>query len=173
MSEIDDRRLQASNERSGADRKGTIPVGSMLQGCGAGVPNVGDMDLSCLFHGVACTPGGNSAYEMPGPALFDGASSGSGSGSSNSSAAAPAASTPAATSAAAATSSAAIQNNAVSTPVATSTPAASSASAPASTGSADIADKEFTLDTFIAWLEEKAGSSSSQKVRRHPRAFRV
>ena len=117
--------------------------------------------------------GDNSAYEMPGPALFDGASSGSGSGSSNSSAAAPAASTPAATSAAAATSSAAIQNNAVSTPVATSTPAASSASAPASTGSADIADKEFTLDTFIAWLEEKAGSSSSQKVRRHPRAFRV
>lgn len=58
MSEIDDRRLHVSNERSGADRKGTIPVGSMLQSCGAGVPNVGDMDLSCLFHGVACTPGG-------------------------------------------------------------------------------------------------------------------
>ncbi|KAI4706841.1 hypothetical protein J4E89_008537 [Alternaria sp. Ai002NY15] len=111
--------------------------------------------------------GDMSSYEMPGPALFDGASSGSGSGNASApkpSASAPAASAPAssASPAPAATSSAAV--------AAVSTPAAS-ASAPAQTGSASL-DKEFTLDTFISWLEEKAGSSS-QKVRRHPRAFRV
>ncbi|CAG5154157.1 uncharacterized protein ALTATR162_LOCUS3489 [Alternaria atra] len=115
--------------------------------------------------------GDMSSYEMPGPALFDGASSGSGNASSpKPSASAPAASTPAA-STPAATSAAAV--NAVATPAASSTPAATSAAAPASSGSSSIADKEFTLDTFISWLEEKAGSSSSQKVRRHPRAFRV
>jgi hypothetical protein len=107
--------------------------------------------------------GDMSSYEMPGPALFDGASSGSGNASAP--AAKPSATTPAASSAPAATSAAPAK--------VVSTPAASSAAAPASTGSASIADKEFTLDTFIAWLEEKAGSSSSQKVRRHPRAFRV
>lgn len=109
--------------------------------------------------------GDMSSYEMPGPALFDGASSGSGNASApKPSASAPASSAPAssASSAPAATSSAAV--------AAVSTPAAS-APAPAQTGSASL-DKEFTLDTFISWLEEKAGSSS-QKVRRHPRAFRV
>ncbi|KAI4621365.1 uncharacterized protein J4E87_006580 [Alternaria ethzedia] len=108
--------------------------------------------------------GDMSSYEMPGPALFDGASSGSGNASApKPSASAPASSAPAAASSApAATSSAAV--------AAVSTPAAS-APAPAQTGSASL-DKEFTLDTFISWLEEKAGSSS-QKVRRHPRAFRV
>ncbi|KAI4640879.1 uncharacterized protein J4E78_010521 [Alternaria triticimaculans] len=116
---------------------------------------------------VSVYGGDMSSYEMPGPALFDGASSGS--GSDNASAPKPSASAPAssaaaspASSAPAATSSAAV--------AAVSTPAAS-ASAPAQTGSASL-DKEFTLDTFISWLEEKAGSSS-QKVRRHPRAFRV
>jgi cellulase len=107
--------------------------------------------------------GDNSKYEIPGPALFDGASSGS--GSDNASKPKPSASAPA-SSAAAATSSAAAA--AVSTPA----DSATSAPAPAQTGSDSIADKEFTIDTFISWLEEKAGSSS-QKVRRHPRAFRV
>lgn len=114
---------------------------------------------------VSVYGGDMSSYEMPGPALFDGASSGSGNASApKPSASAPASSAPAssASSAPAATSSAAV--------AAVSTPAAS-ASAPAQTGSASL-DKEFTLDTFISWLEEKAGSSS-QKVRRHPRAFRV
>ena len=107
--------------------------------------------------------GDMSSYEMPGPALFDGAGSGNAS-APKPSASAPASSAPAssASSAPAATSSAAV--------AAVSTPAAS-APAPAQTGSASL-DKEFTLDTFISWLEEKAGSSS-QKVRRHPRAFRV
>jgi cellulase len=111
-----------------------------------------------------------SSYEMPGPALFSGASSGSSPAAPAKSAtpsktAAASSSTPAATSASAAISSAA-PVNAVATPA-----ASSSAAAPASTGSAGL-PKEFTLDTFISWLEEKAGSSS-EKVRRHARAFRV
>jgi cellulase len=111
--------------------------------------------------------GDNSNYEMPGPALFSGASSGSKPAASAApSKTAAASTTPAATSAVPAISSVAAK--AVSTPAASSAAAA----APTSTGSASIADKEFTLDTFIAWLEEKAGSSS-QKVRRHARAFRV
>ena len=123
--------------------------------------------------------GDQSAYKIPGPALFSGASSGSGSSSNASApaASAPAASAPAATSAAAAASSPVIQNNAVSSaaPSATATaaPTQATGSAPASTGGASIADKEFTLDTFVAWLEEKAGSSSSTKARRHSRAFRA
>lgn len=115
-----------------------------------------------------------SGYKIPGPALFSGASSGSGSSSgSGTSAAAPAASSPA-TSAAAATSSAAVQNNAVSSSVAavpTATSVAASPSAPAETGSAGL-PKEFTIDTFITWLQEEAGSSSSAKARRHARSFR-
>lgn len=105
-----------------------------------------------------------STYEIPGPTLFSGASSGS---SNSSGAAAPAASaapTPA-SSAAPAASSAAVQNNATpATPVASSAPSAGS-------DSGSVTEKEFTLDTFVAWLEEKAGSSST-KVRRHARAFR-
>lgn len=107
--------------------------------------------------------GDNSNYKIPGPALFSGASSGSGSetpSGSNSTA-------PAATSAAAVAVSA--------SPVASATPSATpspSGDAPAQTGSPSTLPKEFTIDTFISWLEQKAGSTSSQKVRRHPRAFR-
>ena len=117
-----------------------------------------------------------SGYQIPGPALFSGASSGS--SSSNSSAATPASSAAAATSAApAATSSVAVQNNAVSTPVASATATATAAAssvasaAPTSTGSSDSLPETFTLDTFISWLEKAAGSSST-KVRRHARSFR-
>ncbi|KAI8943728.1 hypothetical protein NX059_001707 [Plenodomus lindquistii] len=106
-----------------------------------------------------------TSYKIPGPALFSGASSGSGAPAGNDTAAPVASSTPAA--------SPVVQNNAVSSAVATPTPsAAAGPSAPLTTGGASIADKEFTLDTFIAWLEEKAGSAPSQKVRRHARSFR-
>ncbi|PSN68410.1 hypothetical protein BS50DRAFT_363216 [Corynespora cassiicola Philippines] len=102
-----------------------------------------------------------SGYQIPGPALFDGAGSGSGSGSGagNSTGSAPAASSPA------------VQNAAADVAPA----ATSSASAPAATGNtgSGALPEEFTLDTFIAWLRQEAGSSSgSAKVRRHPRAFR-
>jgi cellulase len=111
--------------------------------------------------------GDASNYQMPGPALFSGASSGSssnsGSGSSSSPAATPTSSAAAATSAApAATSSVAAKNNAVPTP---------SASAAPSTGSSGALPKTFTLETFVSWLEKAAGSTSS-KARRHSRAFR-
>jgi hypothetical protein len=110
-----------------------------------------------------------SGYQIPGPALFSGSSSGSGT-STGSGSASSAASTPTATSAsAAASTSAAVENNAVAS--STSTAAASSAPTATPSSGSSIADKEFTLDTFIAWLEEKAGSSST-KVRRHARAFR-
>ncbi|KAF2633332.1 lytic polysaccharide monooxygenase [Macroventuria anomochaeta] len=116
-----------------------------------------------------------SGYQIPGPALFSGASS----GSSNTSAAAPASSAAAATSAApVATSSVAVQNNAVSTPVASATATAVASSvasaAPVSTSSSSSDSslpETFTLETFISWLEKAAGSSSS-KARRHARAFR-
>lgn len=107
--------------------------------------------------------GDNSNYQMPGPALFSGASSGSGSNST----------APAATSAAAVAVSTSPVASATPTATATATATASpSGDAPAQTGSPSTLPKEFTIDTFISWLEEKAGSTSSQKVRRHPRAFR-
>lgn len=106
-----------------------------------------------------------SGYKIPGPALFSGASSGSG---SSPAAPAPAASSPAAAASSPAASPSAAAVEAAATP--TATPAAPSASAPAQSGGE--LPQEFTLETFISWLEEKAGSSS-QKVRRHARAFRV
>jgi cellulase len=92
-----------------------------------------------------------SGYKLPGPALFSGASSGSAPSTPTGSAPAATSSTPA--------------KNAAATPVASS--------APSSTAGAvsSLADKEFTIDSFIAWLQEAAGSSST-KARRHARAFR-
>jgi cellulase len=103
--------------------------------------------------------GGATTYEMPGPKVWDGASSGAAPSK-------PSASAPAATSAAAeATPSA--------TKPATSAPAATSAAAPAPTagsgsGSSTLPE-EFTLNEFIAWLKTTAGASS--KARRHARSF--
>jgi len=110
--------------------------------------------------------GDNSKYQIPGPALFSGAGSDSGSDSGSETPSGSNSTAPAATSAAAVAVS--------SSPVASATPTAPSTpgDAPAQTGSPSALPKEFTIDTFISWLEEKAGSKSSQKVRRHPRAFR-
>ena len=107
-------------------------------------------------------------YKIPGPALWTG---GSGSGSSpapstpgNSTTPTPTA--PAATSAAAssavASAPAATSVAAEATPIASATPAPSSGA---------TLPKTFTLETFIAWLEEAAGSSTSTKARRHARAL--
>ncbi|KAH7393079.1 endoglucanase IV precursor [Pyrenochaeta sp. MPI-SDFR-AT-0127] len=86
-----------------------------------------------------------SSYKIPGPALFGGSSS----NSTN-----------------------AVQNKAAdSTPVASAT-SPQATSAPTETGSAVSGEETFTLDTFIAWIQEQAGSSTGAKVRRHPRAFR-
>ncbi|KAG9384676.1 Glycosyl hydrolase family 61 [Pyrenophora tritici-repentis] len=114
--------------------------------------------------------GDNSKYQMPGPALFSGAG-GAGSGAGSETPSGSNSSAPAATTSAAAV---AVSSSAAASP----TPVADSPSggdAPAQTGSPSSGGalpKEFTIDTFISWLEEKAGGKSSQKVRRHPRAFR-
>ena len=41
--------MHVSNERSGADRKGTVSVRTMLQGCGAGVLDVRKVGLSLVM----------------------------------------------------------------------------------------------------------------------------
>ncbi|KAF1944891.1 hypothetical protein EJ02DRAFT_478652 [Clathrospora elynae] len=114
----------------------------------------------------------NSGYEILGPTIFDGASFGYGSFP-----AAPVASTPAVTTRApAATSSAATKTSAASTPVAPATATAYSTqaySAPVQNGSADTVEKEFTLDTFITWLQKEPGSLSSARVSHTPRAFQL
>ncbi|PSN71556.1 hypothetical protein BS50DRAFT_598443 [Corynespora cassiicola Philippines] len=109
---------------------------------------------------------GLTSYEIPGPAVWDGASgAGSGSGSGNESSPAPATSaTPVASSTPSATAS----------PVAEEAPAQTSAAAPApsaggNTGSGSLPES-FTLEQFISWLQESAGSST-KKARRHARAF--
>ncbi|KAJ8113069.1 hypothetical protein OPT61_g4721 [Boeremia exigua] len=99
-------------------------------------------------------------YNIPGPALWTG---GSGSGSA-----------PAPPSGG---------NSTAPTPTAPATSAVASASAPAATSVAAEAaptpapssgaalPKTFTIETFIAWLEEAAASSGSAKARRHARSF--
>ncbi|KAI1085011.1 glycosyl hydrolase family 61-domain-containing protein [Whalleya microplaca] len=53
------------------------------------------------------------------------------------------------------------------------TPASSSAAAPAATGGSSSLPSEFTLNEFISWLQQVAGSSgSSSKARRHVRDMR-
>jgi hypothetical protein len=52
MSEIAHCCVHVSDERSGADRKGTVAVPTpctMLQGCGAGVLDVRNVDLSLVM----------------------------------------------------------------------------------------------------------------------------
>ncbi|KAJ4985635.1 glycosyl hydrolase family 61 [Stagonosporopsis vannaccii] len=106
-------------------------------------------------------------YNIPGPALWTGGS-GSGSGSSpapptSGNGTAPATPTaPAETSAAASSAPAATSVAAEATPTASATPAPSAGSE---------LPKTFTLETFIAWLEEAAGSAGSAKARRHARSF--
>ena len=105
--------------------------------------------------------GGATTYEMPGPKVWDGVSSGAAPSK-------PSASAPAATSAAA-------EATPTATKPAASAPAATSAAAPAPTagsgsgsGSSTLPE-EFTLNEFIAWLKTTAGASS--KARRHARSF--
>jgi len=94
-------------------------------------------------------------YNIPGPALYSGAS-GSGSTAPKPSATAPAATSAAASATAPAATSAAAE----------ATPTASATSAPSAGTSLP---KTFTLDTFVAWLEKTAGESKN--ARRHARSL--
>ncbi|KAJ4984962.1 Endo-beta-1,4-glucanase D [Stagonosporopsis vannaccii] len=121
---------------------------------------------------------GATTYEIPGPAVWDGASSGGDSGSPPPAATSAAASSPAASASAPAATSAAAEatpTSAAPTEAATSAPAATSAAAPAPTagsgsGSKPTLPEEFTLQEFIDWLKATAPSSAS-KARRHARSF--
>ncbi|KAH9875613.1 hypothetical protein IAQ61_003077 [Plenodomus lingam] len=119
-----------------------------------------------------------TSYEIPGPKVWDGASSGS----------APAPSTPSQAPATPVSSttpskSAAPVASPVATPVeeaepVTPTPAPSAAPAPAlgngsGSGSGSALPETFTIDQFISWLKSNTGSSGRRARRAHPRAFRV
>jgi cellulase len=152
--------LHSANQDNGAQNYPKC-INIEVSGSGTETPAgvTGDKLYTATDPGIKVNvySGDQSGYKFPGPALFSGASSGSGSS-------APSKPT---TTAPAATSSAAVK------PAAASSAAPVASSAPSSTGGSgsSIANKEFTIDTFIAWLQEMAGSSSP-KVRRHPRAFR-
>lgn len=106
--------------------------------------------------------GGATTYEIPGPAVWDGASSGSGSGS------APTPTKPAATSAAATSAAATSAAAEATAPAATSEAAAPAPTSGSGSGSSTLPE-QFTLQEFIAWLKTQAGASS--KTRRHARSF--
>lgn len=125
-----------------------------------------------IFNPYAAT----ISYNIPGPALF---------GSSDSTPTTPTTPVSSATPAASASASASSAPSATASPVASAvatpidepeTPATSATAAPIATpapstgaGSDDL-PTEFTIDTFITWLEGQAASSSS-KARRHARSF--
>ncbi|KZM20767.1 uncharacterized protein EKO05_0002629 [Ascochyta rabiei] len=114
-------------------------------------------------------------YKVPGPALWP---AGSGSGSSPAPSTPSNGTTPATPTSAPAASSAAASSPAASSPAASAaaevtpvaTPTASPTPAPSSGAGSEL-PKTFTIDTFIAWLEEAAGSSTSTKARRHARSL--
>jgi cellulase len=120
---------------------------------------------------------GATTYTIPGPKVWDGASSGASpatptkpaaSSAAASKPATPASSAaPVATSAAPATPSKPAASAAPATP---SKPAASSAPAPsAGAGNGSSLPETFTITQFIAWLKQQTGSSA--KARRHAREF--
>ena len=113
---------------------------------------------------------GSIDYPIPGPALWTGGS-GSGSGSSPApptagNGTAPATPTAPAATSAAATSAAASSAASV---IAEATPTAEATPAPSS-GAGEL-PKTFTIETFIAWLEEAAGPSGNANARRHARSL--
>jgi cellulase len=121
--------------------------------------------------------GGAKEYKIPGPKVWDGASSGASpatptkpaaSSAAASKPATPASSAaPVATSAAPATPSKPAASAAPATP---SKPAASSAPAPsAGAGNGSSLPETFTITQFIAWLKQQTGTSA--KARRHAREF--
>lgn len=114
-------------------------------------------------------------YKIPGPALWDGASSGGAPStpttpapSTPSNGTAPATPSAPAASAPASPSATPVTEEEPETP--TTSPVAPAPSTGAGEGSSGELPEEFTLETFIAWLEGKAAGTAS-KARRHARAF--
>jgi cellulase len=146
----------------------TLPAGvDMTKAYSATDPGV----LVSIYNGA-------TTYEIPGPKVWDGASSGSGSSPAPASSAAPKSSAAAATSAVAEATPVATSAAATSAPAATSAAATSAAAAPSATagtgsgsGSSSTLPEEFTIQEFIAWLKETTGATGSSKARRHARSF--
>jgi cellulase len=125
--------------------------------------------------------GDDSSYEIPGPKVWDGASSGSSPAPSKPSAtAAPAqssAAAPAQSSAAAPAPSKTAEpvkeaESEESAPARPSQTEAASTPAPSTGNSGSTLPEKFTITQFIAWLKETTGTSSKAR-RAHARAFRV
>ncbi|OAL57451.1 hypothetical protein IQ07DRAFT_675449 [Pyrenochaeta sp. DS3sAY3a] len=122
-------------------------------------------DAGILFNPYAAT----ITYPIPGPALWTGGSSG------GSTPTTPTTPTTSAAPSSAPSSAPSAPASPVATPVEeddTPAPTASATAAPAPSAGAGSGDlpTEFTIETFIAWLESKAAGSSS-KTRRHARAL--
>lgn len=115
--------------------------------------------------------GGAADYTIPGPAVWDAASS----GSSPSTPATSAAPSPASSSAPEATPTKEAEPSTPSATKPASTPSAAPSAAPSatpstpSTGSGSALPETFTIEEFIQWLKTATGTSS--KARRHARAF--
>lgn len=139
-----------------------------------------DPGVKCNIYGdVKCTKSGSAGYDVPGPAVWDGASGGSGSGSGS----APASSAPASSAAPTATA-AASSAPASSAPAATPAPTMGSgydtpsATQPAAqptptaaennqgSGSGSTLPETFTISEFIKWLETKTGSATAKRFAR-------
>lgn len=146
-----------------------------VTGSGTAVPEgvVGTKLYTVDEDGIIFNPYASTiTYNIPGPKLWDGAGSGSSpttpttptTPTNGTASAAPSASAPAASATPVKEDTPAPSASAVATPVASPAP-----STGAGESSGDL-PTEFTLETFIAWLEGKAAGSSS-KARRHARSF--
>ncbi|KAH7082641.1 endoglucanase B [Paraphoma chrysanthemicola] len=112
--------------------------------------------------------GGLTSYKIPGPAVWDGASSGTTPTTPAPSTAPVASASPSKTATPVASASPVASPVEDSEPVATPTPAAPAPSA--GSGSGSTLPETFTIPQFIAWLKTQAGSA---KARRHARAFNL
>lgn len=168
-----------------------------------GAYSASDPGVLCNIYGgeVKCTASGSAGYDVPGPKVWDGASSGSAPAPAPASSAAPIASV---TASAAPVSSAPAATSAPAAPV-SSAPAATAPAAPAPTigsgyetapsatqpaaqptatteagsgsDSGSTLPEQFTISEFISWLETKTGSATAKRFARafarraHPRDF--
>ncbi|KAH7383789.1 glycosyl hydrolase family 61-domain-containing protein [Pyrenochaeta sp. MPI-SDFR-AT-0127] len=170
--------LHEGNRPSGAQFYNGCAQVKVVGSGSASLPSTGT-DMTKAYS--ATDPGvlfdiysGKTTYPIPGPAVWDGASSGS----------APAPTTPSNT--AAPVASAAPSKTA--TPVASAAPSASptkeaepatpteteAAPAPSSgSGSGSTLPETFTIEQFISWLKTTTGSSARRARRAHPRAFQL
>ena len=158
----------------------SLPIGLNIEVTGSGTETpagvVGTQLYTASEDGIIFNPyAATIDYNIPGPQLWTGGSTG---GSTTTSSTPTVSAAPSASGNA--TTPVTVAPSATATPTATATPDATepessavpapSASAESGSGAGDLPE-EFTVETFIAWLEGKVGGSTGEKVRRHARAF--